>query len=67
MPVSFLRWQVMGIEAMASSCAGVGYTGYQEGFLHGQHGQALEGAAQGGGEVPIPGGIYKTWCDAGTW
>lgn len=36
---------------------GEAYIGYQEEFLLGEGGQALEGAAQGGGGVPLPGGI----------
>lgn len=43
----------------------MGYIGYQGEFIHGQGGQVLEGAAQGGGGVPIAGGVYKTWCGAG--
>lgn len=33
------------------------YIGSQEEFLHGSAGWALEWAAQGGGGIPIPGGI----------
>jgi len=39
--------------------------GYQETFLHCKSGQALDQAAQGGGGVPIPGGVQKP-CGCGT-
>jgi len=40
------------------------FTEDQEKFIHVKSGQALEWAAQGGGEVPIPGGVYET-CGCG--
>lgn len=44
---------------MASDCAGEAQIGYQEEFIHGEGGQALEQADHRSGRVPIPGGIQK--------
>lgn len=41
------------------------WTGYQAEFPHEKGGQALEGAPQGSGGVPIPRGISKL-CRHGT-
>jgi len=45
--VSFLRWQMIGWEARASSCTRGGLDWYQEEFIHRKGGQVWEQAAPG--------------------
>jgi len=52
------KWQVIGREAMASSCIRAGSDWTSENFCKGY--QALEQAAWESGWVPIPGGVQKT-------
>lgn len=45
---------------MTTSCIGKSQISCQEEFLHGKNSQALEQAAQEGGEVTVPGGVQES-------
>ena len=59
------RWLAVGLEGTASSCTREG-SGWLLGKNASQSVQALEGAAQGGGWVTVPGGVQETFrCTEG--
>ena len=61
----FSHITVIGREGMASSCARRDSGWILGKFLLQENGQELEGAAQGDGEVTIPGG-FQEMCRCGT-